>query len=627
MRPRVPALASTTSLAVLAIACGANGDIAEGTFPPRAPGEPVLTSPPVLTPSEIVERPLPLMRPPIDVVTTAGALASWPWIVPGVEARAVTSYDRSGGNDDGFGGAYSSLYESNGEHVILDVVGPGVLRTLWFTSFVDGNGPLVLGNVRFRLDGEDAPRFSVDANALFAGTTAPFGAPLVAANQQSSGGFASWAPIVFQKRLVVTTAKRAGFYQAFYDTFPRDWEVESTKQGPTDAALSARFSATGFSSSSLAEVPLDHTTTGFGAIDVLRFEPTVAPTTAQLQSARIRIWFDGAADPQVDAPLGAFFGSGLGEAVVHALPFTMEAGRFESRFVMPYFDGARVKIDGLAGKLLVHLSEGLLDRAAVGTFHAIERASKPTIFGVDHLYADVTGAGKIVGTVLTVEPPLPTSKQWWEGDLRTFVDDRASPSIHGTGHEDDHLGGWSNEFLERPFSLPMQGCPKTEITDDPPAGQTNARATMYRLYPGIPFFRHVQHSTEHGPGNAREADYSSVTFLYRQPRMRLAKTDTSPLGSLVAPVRVRLAVDPTNRGVELRRSYDATKPRQRARIAVDGTSIGAWYASDTIAGRPGTEDVLFVPSQLTAGKSALEVVLIPEGPFDITRLEAWSVLP
>ena len=52
-----------------------------------------------------------------------------------VQAHYLSSYDRSGGNDDGFDGTYSALYiDERGEHVIFDVKGSGTLYNLWFTS-------------------------------------------------------------------------------------------------------------------------------------------------------------------------------------------------------------------------------------------------------------------------------------------------------------------------------------------------------------------------------------------------------------------------------------------------------------------------------------------------------------
>lgn len=608
-------------LVLLAAACGGGGDPAAP--PDRATGAPEPSRP---QPDVELPRSIALVPPPVDVVGTRAAIDAWPRIVPGIEARAFTSHDRTGGNDDGFAGTYSELYEENGEHVIFDAYGPGVLRTLWFTSDVDGDGPLPEKMVRFYFDDEPKPRFAIDANALFAGKTAPFFAPLVADNQSSSGGFASWVPLVYRRRLVITTEVRAGFYQAFYDTLPPDWDVESTRAGAGADPLTARFAETDFSTQPLEVVPLDHALSGAGTIDVLRFEPSVPPTKAELQSARIRIWFDGAVDPQVDVPLGTFFGSGLGEATVRALPWTMAPGRYESRFPMPYWEGARIAVTGLAGTLSLHLGGPTEPRAEVGTFTAVYSDSDPTTPGVDHPYVDLAGAGKLVGTVLTVEPPAPDVKQWWEGDLTSVVDDLATPNISGTGHEDDHLGGWSNEFLERPFSLPMQGCPKTNILDQPVSGQTNADATMYRLYPGIPFLRRIRHSTEHGTGNGRQARYASVAFLYRQPRVRLVMTGEVALeGPLDGRVH-RLSIARDNAGVKLRRRYDPSRPRQRARVEVDGVTVGLWYVAEGTSAKTSAEGDYFLPPQVTEGKAAIDVRVVPDPEANATALEAWSVL-
>src|SRR5262245_13098354 len=48
-----------------------------------------------------------LMRPS---VTGADPLADWPLLPIGVESRQFSSFDRAGGNDDGFSGRYSALY-------------------------------------------------------------------------------------------------------------------------------------------------------------------------------------------------------------------------------------------------------------------------------------------------------------------------------------------------------------------------------------------------------------------------------------------------------------------------------------------------------------------------------------
>src|SRR5437868_6670338 len=65
---------------------------------------------------------IPRIAPPFDVVKTSGAIAEWPRIIPGVATRTISSFDRAGGNDDGFGGTWSRLYEDpdTKESVIFD---------------------------------------------------------------------------------------------------------------------------------------------------------------------------------------------------------------------------------------------------------------------------------------------------------------------------------------------------------------------------------------------------------------------------------------------------------------------------------------------------------------------------
>lgn len=338
---------------------------------------------------------------------------------------------------------------------------------------------------------------------------------------------------------------------------------------------------------------------------------------------------------------------------------------FESRVPMPFWRSVHVSITGLAGKLFLRLGPERWSPSEAGTFEVRFREESPTTAGTDFVYAEVEGAGKIVATVLGIDPA--DVKDWWEGDLRTTVDGIRTPALHGTGHEDDHLGGWSNELLSRPFSLPMHGAPRTDITDPDPANQINARASLYRLWPGIPFFRSVRHSTEHGPGNARSATYAAATFLYRQPRGRLQRSDafdvadaaaarahgyeatavaapvltsafegpdatalTATLHTYDAPARFTLAVDPRNEGVELRRLFDRSEAPTAAAIVVDGIRIttvrshGPWAEP-----RRWGEQAVFVPAQVTRGKSSIEVLVVPQSGRRLTaaRFEAWSFVP
>ena len=74
----------------------------------------------------------------------------------GRSPRAFSSYDRAGGNDDGLSGAWSALRVEDGDSVIAELEGPGVINRLWTThSRVDLDGLLVTReeHVRIHLDG------------------------------------------------------------------------------------------------------------------------------------------------------------------------------------------------------------------------------------------------------------------------------------------------------------------------------------------------------------------------------------------------------------------------------------------------------------------------------------------
>ena len=579
-------------------------------------------------------------------------LDDWPTLTRGHEARSFSSFDRTGGNADGFNGTYSELYETeSGEHVIFDAVGPGILDTLWFTGPEEGGAGLDLGTVRFYLDDETSPRVALPWGDLFSGDVAPFLAPLVADNTVTTGAFASWVPVPYARRLVVTTEKRASFYQAHYETLPVDTELRSFE--PCDDLSRSREAfraALEFQPRTDVEsVPLDLTRSGEGTLDTIQFEPATTPSDADLESSRIRIAWDGEVTPSVDAPLGSFFGSGLGPAEVRALPFSIGKGVYESRFRMPYFRGFHLTITGIAGALRIHVSPGRYARGQAGYFHAFSSEERATTPGKDFEYLAAAGAGRLVGTVLTVRPATPTTKKWWEGDLRSFQNGRRTPGIEGTGHEDDHLAGWSNTLFEGPFTLPMQGEPRADILDL--NGQYNANATFYRFYPGIEYLDGIRHSTEHGSGNTVAGDYRGVTFYYADPgEAPLVEADAltvvddaaraahayvaegeSPAQALSSAFEGHdavvsltassiahtgrasfdMSVSASNLGCFLRRVYDQQVGRQRAEVRADGELVGTFYTAESNATLRWAERDYFLPPRFTAGKTRTHIEIVP----------------
>ena len=89
--------------------------------------------------------------------TPAAARASEAHLVPGIEqlyrldclgvfresvkVASVSSYDRTGGNNDGFGGQYSFVRKEKDGLVLADVQGPGVIYRIWTPTPTDDSTP------------------------------------------------------------------------------------------------------------------------------------------------------------------------------------------------------------------------------------------------------------------------------------------------------------------------------------------------------------------------------------------------------------------------------------------------------------------------------------------------------
>jgi hypothetical protein len=164
---------------------------------------------------------LGMVGPPVQTQPVGPALydnlSELPRIYSNVESYYLSSYDRTGGNDDGFRGTYSQLYvDQAGERVIFDEDGPGCVYNLWFT----GTGQdLHWGKLRFYFDGEERPRIECEAREFFSGRYRPFVYPLVTNSFISSGGFSCSAPVPFAKHLKITTEKTCGFYNVYYQIY------------------------------------------------------------------------------------------------------------------------------------------------------------------------------------------------------------------------------------------------------------------------------------------------------------------------------------------------------------------------------------------------------------------------
>jgi hypothetical protein len=621
----------------------------------------------------------------------------YPLLMTDTQAHYLSSYDRSGGNDDGFNGTYSALYvDANGEHVIFDVKGPGTVYTMWFTSRVSGFSPLELGRIRFYFDDESKPRIDMDVDELFSGRKAPFIPPFAYNRFTSSGGHVCLMPFPFAKRLKITTETRAGFYNVYYHTYSPDRRVESWTGNEDASNVERMWKQVGqdpkprrreevFSGTLTVQEPslpdgepvwgratiLEHE--GTGAISSFRINPLFPLTPYQLNHIHLKIYWDGQAEPAVDTPLGSFFGSGLGEASVRSVPIGMSpSGHYYCYFPMPFWEKFQVELVNENPEATPEIwweirmtpaSELDYPPNQTGYFHARYKKEWPTTPGRDYTLLDTEGRGVYVGQVMTVEPLRPEVKRWWEGDLRTFIDGRRHPAFHGTGHEDEYLGGWSNEWLMNPYSLPMHGQPKTDRLTQVDF-QWSAATTVYRFFAGgVPYQSKLSISTEHGAENTADAMYSSVAFYYEHPTP-MRRIDTIDIGDLddekehayraLPETKINRMVakfegstddtDFIDEGREvtqhsswtfeapgnssplrLRRLYDQ-REIQEAEVWIDDELVGVWYIAATNPHRRWAESDFLLPVSMTADKDSIRIeVRARKGPWSEYRYELWEV--
>ena len=170
----------------------------------------------------------------------------------------------------------------------------------------------------------------------------------------------------------------------------------------------------------------------------------------------LRAFWDGAATPAVEAPVGDFFGQGWCEfSQLSSIPVAVNPhGGFNSYWPMPFNQSARVTLENLGGEpATVYYQityETGLDTAGAGYLHCQFRRNNPLPEGTVHQLLDrVDGRGKYVGTYLAWGASRPG---WWgEGEVKFYIDgDDTYPTICGTGTEDYFGGAWD-------FDVPGSG--------------------------------------------------------------------------------------------------------------------------------------------------------------------------
>jgi hypothetical protein len=262
-----------------------------------------------------------------------------------------------------------------------------------------------------------------------------------------------------------------------------------------------------------------------------------SPEQYHLKKLVLRMYWDGEASPSVEAPIGDFFGLGLGDYFqFESIPLSVASDKaLNSFFPMPFRKRARITVTN-EGKEGVDAFYFNIDYQALHHdlpadtmyFHAQYRQATPAkgwtnqwesndnaavnakknLDGENnYVWLEASGQGHFVGVTMSI---LQNQDGWWgEGDDMFFVDGEKRPSINGTGSEDYSLGAWA---FGHPFSYALFGAP---VVGPELAG---SRSSVYRFHldSPIPFTKSLRATIEHGHGNHRSDNFFSVAYWYQK---------------------------------------------------------------------------------------------------------------
>lgn len=443
----------------------------------------------------------------------------------------VSSYDSTGGNNDGFDGKYSYLRKEEGKLVIADFKGPGVIDRIWTPTATNDT-------LEFWFDGEKQPRLKICFMDLFRSGKKPFVYPLCG---NEVGGYFCYFPFTFKKACKITfSGEMIQFHQISYrslegydvETFRPELSAEESslideicRKWSNDNPDVTQFLNDG-------TIPLVKEENFFlepggeftffesrDAGRILGFEIEGGAVFEGLNKDIILTaqWDDDPV-PAINAPVADYFGYAYGKPSMEGLFVGSDHGRHYSFFPAPYDKSARITLKyrerpGIAQAPVqlttrVHYSNEARNLEKEGKFYACWRREKPQK-GKPYKFLSHKGRGHYVGTVLIGQGFDFKSTDFFEGDDSTYVD--GASRVHGTGSEDYLNGGWYSELdrWDKATSLPTHGCLEF--------AHATCRSAGYRFFIGDKqsFNANIWHGIEHGGiGNEAPVDYTSVAFYY-----------------------------------------------------------------------------------------------------------------
>ncbi|MCX6325059.1 MAG: DUF2961 domain-containing protein [Bacteroidia bacterium] len=185
---------------------------------------------------------------------------------------------------------------------------------------------------------------------------------------------------------------------------------------------------------------------GAGIIKRMWMSGSIAKDAEQRRAVRIDMYWDGAKKPAVSAPIGDFFGIGLGMMVsFDSELFSNPEGRsFNIMIPMPYRESAKIEITNESSTYVLFwydisfLKVPKIEADAM-YFHAYWNRNLKTELGKDYeILPKVNGTGRYLGTNIGVIGDPAYKGTWFgEGEVKIYIDnDKDLPTLNGTGTED-----------------------------------------------------------------------------------------------------------------------------------------------------------------------------------------------
>ncbi|HWG41569.1 MAG TPA: glycoside hydrolase family 172 protein [Gemmataceae bacterium] len=461
-------------------------------------------------------------------------LADWP-------AHQDSSYGRK--NDNADAGNFLRI-EKNGEQVMMDAEGPGIIYRLWSTGVV---GTQMSDKCRFRFyfDGEEKPRLDLSVPELFGakGSKYPFVPPLSVTFESGAAGNPGegpcnlcYVPIPFAKHLKIT-GRNVMFYHVDYLKLSKaaalpSWTPEWAKSREWKHKLAAlQFERVGDDPKPAVNHIVGRETQGEiapgaamsvnakGPAFIYALRLKLAKSNAKLlRGLLLRITFDDAEGPSVLTPLGDFFGTGAGDRRFRSLMTGMTDKEYYSYWPMPFAKRARVEIvndttEAVTIERFNVMASPVKTRAAnTGFFHARYVQDRDCPLRKDYTILDVKGhRGKYVGVNITMQNARGAQGIFFlEGDEKIYCDGEKWPSRWlGTGTEDYYNGAYFwNHPNKAAMVRPLGGLTFLDW------GIGRVCAYRWHLTDWISFRDSIRVDQEHGPVSDIPTNYSSIAYYY-----------------------------------------------------------------------------------------------------------------